>query len=52
MVVLAGGTYATLRDMADYGATLAFDDCENIMDAKRVDLTSGLSCSPGIAGAP
>ena len=37
LVVLAGGTYATLRDMADYGATLAFDDCENIMDARRVD---------------
>lgn len=36
-VILAGGTYATLRDMADYGATLAFDDAEGIMDAKRAD---------------
>jgi len=31
-VVLSGGSYASLRDMADYGATLAFDDAENIAD--------------------
>lgn len=36
-VILAGGTYATLRDLADYGATLAFDDCEAIMDPKKAD---------------
>ena len=28
-LILAGSTYATLRDMADYGSTLAFDDAEN-----------------------
>jgi hypothetical protein len=28
LVLLAGGSYASLRDMADYGATLAFDDAE------------------------
>jgi hypothetical protein len=36
-VVLAGGTYASLRDLADYGATLAFDDAEVVMDVKRMD---------------
>jgi hypothetical protein len=36
-VILAGGSYASLRDLADYGATLAFDDCETIMDSKRTD---------------
>ena len=36
MVILAGGTYATLRDLADYGATLGFDDCE-AMDKRRAD---------------
>ncbi len=36
-VILAGGSYATLRDLADYGATLCFDDAEGIMDAKRSD---------------
>ncbi len=37
-VILAGSGYATLRDLADYGAALAFDDAEAIMDAKRSDL--------------
>lgn len=37
LVVLAGGSYASLRDLADYGATLAFDDCEAIMDPNRSD---------------
>jgi hypothetical protein len=37
MTILAGGTYASLRDLADYGACLGFDDAENIMDARRVD---------------
>jgi hypothetical protein len=36
-VILAGGSYATLRDLADYGATLAFDDAEGVMDVKRAD---------------
>ena len=35
--ILAGGSYASLRDLADYGATLAFDDAEAIMDVKRTD---------------
>ena len=35
--ILSGGSYATLRDLADYGACLAFDDCEDIMDTKRSD---------------
>jgi hypothetical protein len=33
----ASGTMATLRDLADYGATLCFDDAENVMDIKRGD---------------
>ena len=36
-LVLAGGSFAALRDMADYGATLAFDDAENVGDLKRFD---------------
>jgi hypothetical protein len=36
-LVLSSGTFATLRDLADYGATLAFDDCETLMDARRFD---------------
>jgi hypothetical protein len=36
-VILAGGSYASLRDLADYGATLCFDDAENMMDLKRGD---------------
>ena len=35
--ILAGGSYASLRDLADYGATLAFDDAEALMDVKRTD---------------
>ena len=35
--ILAGGTYASLRDLADYGATLAFDDAENLSDPRRSD---------------
>ena len=33
----AGGTLATLRDLADYGATLCFDDAEHVMDVKKGD---------------
>jgi hypothetical protein len=36
-VVLAGGSYAALRDLAEYGATLCFDDAENLSDAKTSD---------------
>ncbi len=36
-VILAGGSYACLRDLADYGATLAFDDAENLADPRRTD---------------
>ncbi|MCA9994488.1 MAG: DUF3854 domain-containing protein [Anaerolineales bacterium] len=36
-VVLAGGSFASLRDMADYGATLAFDDAENLSDPRKTD---------------
>jgi len=35
-VILAGGSFASLRDLADYGATLAFDDAEKL-DAKTAD---------------
>ena len=36
-LILAGGSFAALRDMADYGATLGFDDAENISDPRRTD---------------
>jgi hypothetical protein len=36
-LILAGGSFASLRDLADYGATLAFDDAENISDPKQTD---------------
>ena len=36
-VLLAGGSYAALRDLADYGACLAFDDAENVSDPLRMD---------------
>jgi hypothetical protein len=36
-VLLAGGSYASLRDLADYGAMLAFDDAENISDYRKTD---------------
>jgi hypothetical protein len=36
-VILGSSTCATLRDLADYGATLAFDDAEAVMDVKRTD---------------
>ena len=36
-VILAAGSYASLRDLADYGACLAFDDAETVMDKKRGD---------------
>jgi hypothetical protein len=36
-LILAGSSYPTLRDLADYGATLAFDDAEAVMDVRRAD---------------
>jgi hypothetical protein len=36
-LILAGGSYPSLRDLADYGATLAFDDAENLSDPKKSD---------------
>jgi len=36
-VILAGGSYASLRDLADYGAMLAFDDAENLSNPKQTD---------------
>ena len=36
-VILAGGTYASLRDLAEYGATLAFDDAESLSDLRKTD---------------
>jgi hypothetical protein len=36
-VILVGSSYPTLRDMADHGATLCFDDAEAVMDTKKTD---------------
>lgn len=36
-VILAGGSYAALRDLAEYGACLCFDDAENLSDPKQSD---------------
>ncbi|HEV7893895.1 MAG TPA: DUF3854 domain-containing protein [Pyrinomonadaceae bacterium] len=36
-LILSGGSYASLHDLADYGATLCFDDAENLSDPKRTD---------------
>ena len=36
-LILSGGTYASLRDLADWGAVLGFDEAEEIMDTKRSD---------------
>ena len=37
-LILASGTFATLRDLAEYGATLAFDDYETISDLKIAEV--------------
>jgi hypothetical protein len=37
VVILAGGSYASLRDLADSGAMLAFDDAENLSNPKTTD---------------
>ncbi len=36
-VILSGGSFASLRDLADYGACLAFDDAEGLSDPRRTD---------------
>jgi hypothetical protein len=36
-VILAGGSYASLRDLAHYGANLCFDDAEAVMDVRKTD---------------
>ena len=36
-LIMAGGSFAALRDLADHGATLAFDDAEAVMDTRRSD---------------
>jgi len=36
-VILSGGSFASLRDLADYGATLAFDDAEGLADPRKTD---------------
>ncbi|NLG84125.1 MAG: hypothetical protein GX493_05875 [Firmicutes bacterium] len=36
-VVTLGGSFASLRDLADYGACIAFDDVENLSDPKKTD---------------
>lgn len=36
-LILAGSSYPCLRDLADYGATICFDDAEAVMDKRRTD---------------
>lgn len=36
-LILASSSFATLRDLAHYGATLAFDDAENVADGHQFD---------------
>ena len=36
------GSDAGLRDLADYGATLCFDDAEDLADPKRTDPVQGV----------
>lgn len=36
-VIQSGGTFAALRDLADYGATLGFDDAEALANPKTSD---------------
>jgi len=36
-VIQSGGTFAALRDLADYGATLGFDDAEALADPRKSD---------------
>lgn len=36
-VLLSSGSFAALRDLADYGATLMFDDAEILSDPRKAD---------------
>jgi hypothetical protein len=36
-MILGSSTVPTLRDLADYGATLAFDDAEGLADPRKTD---------------
>jgi len=36
-VILPSGSYPSLRDLADFGATLAFDDAERFADSRKTD---------------
>jgi hypothetical protein len=36
-VILSGSSYPCLRDFADYGATLAFDEAEALLDKRQAD---------------
>ena len=36
-VLLASGSFAALRDLANYGGTMMFDDAESLADPKQVD---------------
>lgn len=36
-LILAGGSFASIRDMADYGACMGFDDAENLSSARTSD---------------
>ena len=51
-LILAKSSFPCLRDMADYGATLAFDDAENIMDIRQTDPINEPCCWPATAVAP
>ena len=37
LLISQSGSFASLRDMADYAATLAFDEAENITDREKID---------------
>ena len=37
VVTTGGGSFAALRDLADYGATILFDDAEGIADPRKTD---------------
>jgi len=36
-ILTHGGSFASLRDMADYGGCLCFDDTDEMLDTRRVD---------------
>lgn len=36
-MIQAAGTFAALRDLADYGATLCFDDAEDLSNPRKTD---------------